>query len=139
MGLTRKNAEKLVLLADDEGYLCYGDIRRALPWVDDHVMYHLIGDGFAYPAGPDVNLLDDHTLLLWDHRPDDYRPGYVFKPSDRFRLTIEGEDIKYAAEKDRHQEFIALATLIISALSVLAAMLPLFLLFINAVTTASWS
>ncbi|WP_303051914.1 hypothetical protein [uncultured Dialister sp.] len=139
MGLTRRNAEKLVLLADDEGYICYGDIHRALPWVDDHVMYHLIADGFVNPMGLDVNLLDEHTLLIWDQRPADYGPGYVFKPSDRFRLTIEGEDIKYAAEKDRHQEFIALATLIISALSFLAAMLPLFLLFIKVVTAGAWS
>ena len=121
MGLTRRNAEKLVLLADDEGYLCYGDIRRALPWVDDHVMYHLIGDGFAYPAGLDVNLLDDHTLLLWDHRPDDYGPGYVFKPSDRFRLTIEGEDIRFYAHKDLWQEFITVQTLKWSKLSAVFA------------------
>lgn len=127
MGLTRKNAEKLVLLADDEGYLCYGDIRRALPWVDDHVMYHLIGDGFAYPAGLDVNLLDDHTLLLWDHRPDDYRPGYVFKPSDRFRLTIEGEDIRFYAHKDLWQEFITVQTLKWSKLSAVFAGLSVVL------------
>lgn len=127
MGLTRKNAEKLVLLADDEGYLCYGDIRRALPWVDDHVMYHLIGDGFAYPAGLDVNLLDDHTLLLWDHRPDDYGPGYVFKPSDRFRLTIEGEDIRFYAHKDQWQEFITVQTLKWSKLSAVFAGLSVVL------------
>ena len=127
MGLTRKNAEKLVLLADDEGYLCYGDIRRALPWVDDHVMYHLIGDGFAYPAGLDVNLLDDHTLLLWDHRPDDYGPGYVFKPSDRFRLTIEGEDIRFYAHKDLWQEFITVQTLKWSKLSAVFAGLSVVL------------
>lgn len=127
MGLTRKNAEKLVLLADDEGYICYGDIRRALPWVDDHVMYHLIGDGFAYPAGLDVNLLDDHTLLLWDHRPDDYRPGYVFKPSDRFRLTIEGEDIRFYAHKDLWQEFITVQTLKWSKLSAVFAGLSVVL------------
>lgn len=127
MGLTRKNAEKLVLLADDEGYLCYGDIRRALPWVDDHVMYHLIGDGFAYPAGPDVNLLDEHALLLWDHRPDDYRPGYVFKPSDRFRLTIEGEDIRFYAHKDLWQEFITVQTLKWSKLSAVFAGLSVVL------------
>lgn len=127
MGLTRRNAEKLVLLADDEGYLCYGDIRRALPWVDDHVMYHLIGDGFAYPAGLDVNLLDDHALLLWDHRPDDYRPGYVFKPSDRFRLTIEGEDIRFYAHKDLWQEFITVQTLKWSKLSAVFAGLSVVL------------
>lgn len=127
MGLTRKNAEKLVLLADDEGYICYGDIRRALPWVDDHVMYHLIGDGFAYPTGLDVNLLDDHTLLLWDHRPDDYRPGYVFKPSDRFRLTIEGEDIRFYAHKDQWQEFITVQTLKWSKLSAVFAGLSVVL------------
>lgn len=127
MGLTRRNAEKLVLLADDEGYLCYGDIRRALPWVDDHVMYHLIGDGFAYPAGLDVNLLDDHTLLLWDHRPDDYGPGYVFKPSDRFRLTIEGEDIRFYAHKDLWQEFITVQTLKWSKLSAVFAGLSVVL------------
>lgn len=127
MGLTRKNAEKLVLLADDEGYLCYGDIRRALPWVDDHVMYHLIGDGFAYPAGLDVNLLDDYTLLLWDHRPDDYGPGYVFKPSDRFRLTIEGEDIRFYAHKDLWQEFITVQTLKWSKLSAVFAGLSVVL------------
>lgn len=127
MGLTRRNAEKLVLLADDEGYLCYGDIRRALPWVDDHVMYHLIGDGFAYPAGPNVNLQDDHTLLLWDHRPDDYRPGYVFKPSDRFRLTIEGEDIRFYAHKDLWQEFITVQTLKWSKLSAVFAGLSVVL------------
>ena len=127
MGLTRRNAEKLVLLADDEGYLCYGDIRRALPWVDDHVMYHLISDGFAYPAGLDVNLLDDHTLLLWDHRPDDYRPGYVFKPSDRFRLTIEEEDIRFYAHKDLWQEFITVQTLKWSKLSAVFAGLSVVL------------
>lgn len=121
MGLTRRNAEKLVLLADDEGYICYGDIRRALPWVDDHVMYHLIADSFMNPMGLDVNLLDEHTLLIWDQRPADYGPGYVFKPSDRFRLTIEGEDIRFYAHKDLWQEFITVQTLKWSKLSAVFA------------------
>lgn len=127
MGLTRRNAEKLVLLADDEGYICYGDIRRALPWVDDHVMYHLIADGFMNPMGLDVNLLDEHTLLIWDQRPADYGPGYVFKPSDRFRLTIEGEDIRFYAHKDLWQEFITVQTLKWSKLSAVFAGLSVVL------------
>lgn len=127
MGLTRRNAEKLVLLADDEGYICYGDILRALPWVDDHVMYHLIADGFMNPMGLDVNLLDEHTLLIWDQRPADYGPGYVFKPSDRFRLTIEGEDIRFYAHKDLWQEFITVQTLKWSKLSAVFAGLSVVL------------
>ena len=127
MGLTRRNAEKLVLLADDEGYICYGDIRRALPWVDDHVMYHLIADGFMNPMGLDVNLLDEHTLLIWDQRPADYGPGYVFKPSDRFRLTIKGEDIRFYAHKDLWQEFITVQTLKWSKLSAVFAGLSVVL------------
>lgn len=127
MGLTRRNAEKLVLLADDEGYICYGDIRRALPWVDDHAMYHLIADSFMNPLGLDVNLLDEHTLLIWDQRPADYGPGYVFKPSDRFRLTIEGEDIRFYAHKDLWQEFITVQTLKWSKLSAVFAGLSVVL------------
>ena len=111
MALSKRDSEKLVMLADDKGYIYFKDIHRTFPYLEKEDMYDLIGDDFYTTGLSGYKMPKSLPLLFWTECPDRYRKGYEFRPIDLFCLSIYGDDLRYAKTKELDAERMAKQTL----------------------------
>ena len=130
MSLSKRDSEKLVMLADGKGYLYFKDIHRTFPYLEKEDMYDLIGDDFTNSLSG-YSALNRLPLLFWDECPERYRKGYEFRPSDLFCLSTYGDDLRYAKTKELDAEHMAKQTLtwakVSATLSAVAIVVSIFL------------
>jgi hypothetical protein len=116
--LTHKQIDTLILQIAS-GKNTYKDIQDALPEINSPTMiYYLVDTPKENPNLPftlsSIELLN-HNLSLEPRNnyyfqlatiPDDFYPLYEFKPTDKFILSISGENVLYKLQKE--QESLAL-------------------------------
>lgn len=123
---TRKIYEKIVSLADKDGYISFDEIYTAFPESDSSFFYDLIDDDFKENGHPTVFKVFDRKqqpILSWVNCPPEYSYGYIFKPSDRFKLSAYGEDIQYELDKNRRNTFRVYVSLLLSLIAAIAAVI----------------
>lgn len=72
---TREECEKLVMLADDDGYILFKDIQKAFPGEPSSFFYDWIGDSFKIHKGfmDARDLTQDRIFIMfWVDCPKNY-------------------------------------------------------------------
>lgn len=90
--LTQKTREQLVLLINS-GKNSYADIKQAIPELTD-------ADLRIASLPMLINDLSERVLSL-DHHPSGDAFRYEFTDTDRFSLSIYGEDLLYKIQKEQ--------------------------------------
>lgn len=130
MGLSRRDAERLVMLAGSDETLYYRDIHKALPNLSNEAFSEIINDDFtdapyAFMKRACESRNYSDILLVWVQCPTNYTAGYIFQPDDRFVLTRKGSDIRYEVEKERKQNILVISTLAWTIISATIAVISL--------------
>ena len=125
MGHSIKQCERLVLLANDDGYITFDQIQKEFPGLDNDDIYDWIGDSFKKTSLLEVYPIRSYegVMLFWEQCPDDYVKGYQFKPTDTFVLSVPGENLLYQLKKERCHKILSIT----AALGGIAAMIQLVL------------
>ena len=120
MSLTEKQKEKLALLIDS-GRNTYADLHEAFPFFENDDWYDIIGDSFQernpYGIGDTRWLRENRAskiFIYFERCPESYTRTYQFQPSDKFELSINGENLLYRLKKEQQSSRIATHSLKIS-------------------------
>ena len=121
-----KDCEKLVALANNDGFITYAQISKAFPDVDDSFHYDWVGDSFKSMSRALLNIdlrhlpsSDAQIMIYWVHCPDDYVNGYKFKPDDKFILSTSGKNLRHKLNKEKSQYRLAFIAAVASVISVI--------------------
>lgn len=116
--LTQKTREQLVLLIDS-GRNSYTDIKQAIPELTD-------ADLRIASLPMRINDLSERVLSL-DHHPSGDAFRYEFTATDRFTLSMYGEDLLHSLKKNIYLERLALIAAIGGTVSAVAAVAGLLI------------
>lgn len=135
--LTHKQIDTLILQIAS-GKNTYKDIQDALPEINSPTMiYYLVDTPKENPNLPftlsSIELLN-HNLSLEPRNnyyfqlatiPDDFYPLYEFKSTDKFILSISGENVLYKLQKEDRKQLLSYLSIFLSFIAAIASVISL--------------
>lgn len=113
--MTLKQKQKLVYLVS-KGKNTYGEIRNAMPEIDETELYYAIRPG-----------IEEHQLFeeVSPHPPSNHEP-YTLLPNDRLVLNDNGQNILDAFHREQHERIIHIISTTASIIAAIFAIAGYF-------------
>ena len=130
MAITDTEKEKIALLIVS-GKNTYADLSKEFPYFSRKTWMDIIGDNFKVReslflnAYISPNLMVNNTFIFFEDCPDDYSPRYEFKPTDKFELSVSGDNLLHQMKKDRQQRLLTIASVVFSAIAAIVGVIAL--------------